>query len=297
MVKYLQNKESKIKTKPIPEIVLTTLSLGCGLQSSTIAEMIVEGKLPRVDVALFADTGDEPDYVYVQRDYLKERLASVDIPLVTVLEDSIIDVIYRAKGRFASIPAYTLIDGKKGKLRRQCTREYKITPIERYIRQWLLKRGHAKKTKAGKIYVTKSKTKVITHIGFTTSEALRMKPSRLGWQQFGWPLIDLGMSNSDCINWLKKHGLPVPQKSSCRICPFHKKSYWKEMRDKRPGDWQHVIEVDNFLRGEGKKRFPASLRGELYLYKDAIPLEDVDFSAENKQEDFFDLCDEGYCFT
>ena len=185
-------------------------------------------------------------------------------------------------------------------MRRQCTREYKIMPMDRYIRRWLLEHGFAKETKTGAIRVNKKKHKIVTYIGFTVDEATRIKPSRLKWQEFKWPLIfyfERRMSKLDCVNWLTKRDLPVPQKSSCRICPFHNRANWKRMKEERPDDWTHVVAVDDFLRGEGKNRFTASLKGELFLYKDAIPLKEVDFSIEDMQEDFTDLCDGGYCFT
>lgn len=39
---------------------LTVISLGAGVQSSTMAIMAAKGDLPPVDVAIFADTGNEP---------------------------------------------------------------------------------------------------------------------------------------------------------------------------------------------------------------------------------------------
>lgn len=116
---------------------LTYLSLGAGVQSGTLVEMIVEGQLPLIDVAIFADTGDEPDYVYEHVDYLRSRLSGVGIPLETVKKGNIVKDT-QGKSRFAAIPVFTVIDGKVGKLRRQCTREYKIEPIEKLIRQKLL---------------------------------------------------------------------------------------------------------------------------------------------------------------
>ena len=39
---------------------LRILSLGAGVQSSTLAMLIEKGKIPMVDAAIFADTGAEP---------------------------------------------------------------------------------------------------------------------------------------------------------------------------------------------------------------------------------------------
>ena len=45
------------------------LSLGAGVQSSTLALMIAHGELEPVDAAIFADTGWEPKKVYVWLDW------------------------------------------------------------------------------------------------------------------------------------------------------------------------------------------------------------------------------------
>jgi hypothetical protein len=40
------------------------LNLGAGVQSTTLFLMLIDGDLPPVDYAIFADTGDEPQDVY-----------------------------------------------------------------------------------------------------------------------------------------------------------------------------------------------------------------------------------------
>ena len=42
---------------------LRILSLGAGVQSSTLALMIEKGEIPMVDAAIFADVGAEPKKV------------------------------------------------------------------------------------------------------------------------------------------------------------------------------------------------------------------------------------------
>lgn len=50
---------------------LRVLSLGAGVQSSTLALMSARGDLPRLDYAVFADTGWEPARVYAWLDWLE----------------------------------------------------------------------------------------------------------------------------------------------------------------------------------------------------------------------------------
>ena len=51
--------------------MLRILSLGAGVQSSVVLLMSERGELPKLDHAIFADTGDEPKSVYEYLQYLK----------------------------------------------------------------------------------------------------------------------------------------------------------------------------------------------------------------------------------
>lgn len=283
---------------------LTTISLGAGLQSSVLVEMVVEGDLPPVDVVIFADTGDEPAYVYEQVDYLRGRLAAVDIPLVTVQKSNMVDDIYGGK-RFAALPLFTVLEEtvtafgvtdtrrRAGRLRRQCTREYKAEPIEKHIRRMLLERGLATQRING-VYINKG-VSVVTWLGITLDEAERMKPNPVKAIVHRWPLIDLRMTRHDCTNWLTERGLPVPGKSSCIRCPYHNDAYLADMQSSRPDEWEKVAQFDDDLRG-GQLRLTESVEADVYLHRSCIPLRDVDLMPDNGQMRF-EFCDEGYCWT
>jgi len=279
------------------EPTITTLSLGGGVQSSTIAEMIAVGDLPAPNLVLFADTGDEPQYVYDQVEYLRGRLSGL-CDFQTVSAGNLIDDLQQDGKRFAAIPVFTVNknDSTVGRMKRQCTSEYKIYPIEKAIREYLIPLGYAHRDKRG-IALNKN-TIVETWLGISLDEVQRMKPARNKRFINRWPLIDLRMTRQDCINWLSDHGLPIPNKSSCRICPYHDNSHWREMRDDYPEDWRHVVEFDRFLRGDS--RYTASAKGELFLHNDCIPLDEVDLRPKHEQDgqlSLFDICDEGHCWT
>ena len=260
--------------------------------------MIVEGELPLVDLVIFADTGDEPDYVYEHVDYLGSRLLGVGIPLEIVNKGNIISDAQSKTGQFAAIPVYTIVNGRSGrKLRRQCTREYKIEPIEKLVRETLLFRRKARRYRNGAIHVHKD-VSVVTWLGLSLDEVRRMKNNRTRWITNQWPLIDQRMTRHDCKLWLSERHLPIPRKSSCRICPFHDDRHFRDMRDNYPSDWQHVIDFDRYLRS-GDSRFTATALGDLYLHRKCIPLEDVDLSTpqDRGQLEMFDECDEGYCYV
>lgn len=92
------------------EPTLRLLSLGAGIQSTTLALLAAEGTLGQLDGAIFADTGAEPDAVYEHLDRLeREVLKPAGIPLHRVSEgDLAADALNANKMR--NIPAYTAGD-------------------------------------------------------------------------------------------------------------------------------------------------------------------------------------------
>lgn len=282
---------------------LTILSLGAGIQSTALVEMMVVGDLPKVDYVIFADTGDEPEHVYKNVWYLAGRLALINVPLIVVSGGDMVADLYGGK-RFAAMPLFTkqnrTVNGfglsadfyKIGRLKRQCTSEYKIRPIEKFIKQLLLASGHATKDKRGAIRVRKD-VAIDIWLGISLDEVVRMKPSKNAWMTNRWPLIDRRMTRMQCVQWLKTHNLPIPQKSSCKRCPYHDDTYLFEMKRDRPNDWEEVVKFDNDLRGEDKLRLAATSKGQVFLHESCIPLSDV--ILEPKQNPPMDICDAGFC--
>ena len=86
---------------------LRVLSLGAGVQSSTLALMIEHGEIPMVDCAIFSDVGAEPKKVYDWLEYLKSKLS---YPVYTVqwrnLKQDIIDASQGKYNAFTA-PFYT----------------------------------------------------------------------------------------------------------------------------------------------------------------------------------------------
>lgn len=255
---------------------LRTISLGAGVQSTTMALLAKHGELtPMPDCALFADTQSEPAEVYRHLDWLEPLLP---FPVHRVTAGNLHDHLVAATtgSRFAGVPFFTETPRGTGRgiLRRQCTREFKLDPMKRKIRELL---GAAKGQRlAGKVTVEQ-------WIGISTDEASRMKPSRDAWLVSKWPLIDLGMSRADCLRWLTAHGYPTPPKSACTFCPFHSDVEWRRIRDTQPDEWTRVIALDRLVR-----HGVTGTKERVYLHDSLKPLEDVDLStaAERGQGEF-----------
>jgi hypothetical protein len=227
------------------------------------------------------------------------------MPLTIVSKSNMVEDLYSG-GNFAPLPLFTLKEieitglGKKaiekipGRLLRHCTAQYKIRPIQKYIRQKLLAMGLAKQRKNGAIVVNKGVV-VESWFGISMDESERMKPPRrVKWVVHRWPLIEKKMTRGDCKQWLKRHALPVPEKSSCLRCPFHDDTYFLNMKNNHVEDWESITKFDDDLRN-GRLRLTASLKGDVFLHRSCIPMRDV--ILKNERQGSFDFCDEGYCWT
>lgn len=284
--------------------VCRVLHLGAGRQSSTLAEMIVEGELPRVDLVIFADTGNEPFWVYQQVEYLTARLASVGIPLIIVRKRDdltiVTELMLDSYARFASMPFYTETQyGNKkrhGRLKRQCTNEWKIQPSEKFVRNWLLEHGYAKVNTRGAVIVN-HKVYVEDWYGISADEPWRLKERGQNWRKTVYPLNDQQMRVSHCIAWLEARGLPVPKKSSCLVCAYHGDDFWLDLYWNYPDLWEQVCVFDDWMRSDDAKKFRQfkGLRKKCYLHRSCKPLREVihELEAESKRR----LAQEGAGFA
>lgn len=245
---------------------LRVLSLGAGVQSTTLALLAVEGKLPKPDAAIFADTGWEPAGVYAHLDRLTPVMVAAGIPVFRVSSGNIRADALNPAHRFASMPLYILNrDGTPGMERRQCTSEYKIKPIKVKVRE-LLGYPHPKPVPKG-VYAEQ-------WIGFSTDEVGRVRDTLdVKYTRPRHPLLELGMSRKDCQRWLAVRGWTT-QKSACIGCPFHGNRQWRTLRDTDPAGWADAVDFDAQIRA-GNARASANgrpLLGTAYLHRSRLPL-------------------------
>lgn len=72
-------------------------------------------------------------------------------------------------------------------------------------------------------------------IGFHAGESHRAKLSSVGGAENRFPLIEAEIDQQGCVDIIRGHGLPVPPKSGCYICPFMGSSEYKRLRTEEPG--------------------------------------------------------------
>jgi hypothetical protein len=264
--------------------ITTILSLGAGVQSSAVALMSAARELPPIDYAIFADTQYERRATYEYLDRLEPLLP---FPLLRVSEGDLrkaqIDARMRGTGEhWAALPYFLDTEGAGGMIRRQCTYEYKIRPIERQVRDLI---GLKPRQRAPKTHV------VDQWFGISLDEVQRCKVEfEKPWCRNVYPLIEQRMTRGHCIEWLRRNGHEIPPRSACICCPFHSDKEWLEIKNGPEDEWQDVVEFDRAIRhAEG-------MRSNSYLHAARKPLENIDFTTPESagQLSFLDECD-GYC--
>lgn len=267
------------------------LNLGAGVQSTTLYLMYLRGEIqPQIECAVFADTGEEPAAVYRHLDWLR----SLGGPPIVVrstggrLGDDLRHGRNSTGQRFASIPAYTAqCEGAKaGMVRRQCTKEYKIEVIERFIRREMLGLKKGQRVPKG----------VLVHqsYGISLDEAGRSVRIRHRLEERSWiapvfPLIERGMTRGDCYGWLTAFGVPHEvQKSACVFCPFKSNAEWRRLRDTDPDGWARAVEIDNALRVPGNV-VNRGLNQKLYVHRSCVPLDRADLGSGDDRQYYLNL--------
>jgi hypothetical protein len=244
------------------------LSLGAGVQSSTIAMLYEDGTLPDPpDFAVFADTGAEPKAVYEYLQSLQQRITKFPI-IIHSLGNIVEDTLY--KDRFASAPFFILQDnGKKGMGKRQCTYDYKIKCVMQAIRTRL---GYAK--------FKKMRHKVDMIIGISVDEIQRMKTSQVPWITNKYPLIEImDWKRTDCLTYFDKKSEARPPRSACWMCPYRNDDEWIHLRENHPEEFKLAVDFDSKIRTLPK------FKHQNFLHRSCKPLGEVEFKSKGGGDD------------
>lgn len=264
------------------------ISLGAGVQSSTMSLMAAHGEITPMPVAaIFADTQAEPKSVYTWLDWLEKQLP---FPVYRVTQGNLeTETLKRHKRKdgkgewvHSGIPHYSInADGSDGHGPRQCTHDYKLTPIMREQRRLI------------KIAGCKS---AISWVGISLDEVYRMKPSRVKYLTNRWPLVELKINRHQCLEWMKEKGYPTPPRSACVFCPYHSNAEWRRLKTKEPESFERAV---NFEREyQQAKKETVSKKGFIpFLHSKRIPLSEIDFSTDEErgQLNLFNNECEGLC--
>lgn len=262
---------------------LHVISLGAGVQSSTMALMAAHGEIgPMPECAIFADTQQEPQSVYDWLDWLEKQLP---FQVYRISRGDLgVDSLKIRKSKNGnhytkSSPPAFIVDGhgNVGLLKRQCTSDYKITPIHQ------------------KLAEIRDHRSVIQWIGISLDEAHRMKPSRKKWIENRYPLIEQRIHRQQCIEWMEKNNYPRPPRSACIFCPYHSPGEWLRLKQEEPAEFEKAVAYE--LKLQETMKHVTGFFGKPYLHRSCKPLNEIDFKEEAKSttiDMFGDEC-EGIC--
>lgn len=262
------------------------LSLGAGVQSSTLALMAAAGEVTPMPVAaIFADTQAEPASVYRWLDWLEKKLP---FPVVRVSKGSLRENSLKTKWSsknqkvtLQSIPAFLKkADGTLSLMPRQCTRDFKIDPVTKAVNSLRKKHGNAQG---------------VVWIGISIDEIYRMKEHRNAPRIINrHPLADLRMHREDCKRWMQRKGFPEPPRSACTFCPYHNNSEWRRLKEQEPLEFQSAVEYELQLQ---TVLATSTVLATPFLHRSLVPLSEVDLSTEeeNGQGNLFNNECEGMC--
>ena len=244
--------------------MIDIVTYGGGIQSTTIAALIVAGRLPRPECIVMADTGRERSAVW---DYLEEitqpRLRSIGLQIEIVPHSySYVDLV--AKNGDLLLPVFT----ETGKLPTFCSDEWKQRPVRRYLRE----KGYG------------PTNPIRLWFGMSLDEYTRMSKADVKWLTNYYPLIldrSIRFTRADCISFLKQEGWPTPPKSACFMCPHRDNDTWQEMKDNEPQDFAAAVALEQEIR--------AGEWGDIWLHKSRTPLDEVTFDSSDSSP-LFDLC-------
>jgi hypothetical protein len=258
------------------------ISLGAGVQSSTMALMAARGFFtPMPKAAIFADTQAEPRSVYKWLDWLEKQLP-FPVKRVTTGNLTSISTTPKRSGKSGllympnQIPAFTVnADGSHGQILRQCTDRHKLRPLRRAV----LEMGND----------------VVVWIGISYDEFWRCKQSTHRKIFHRWPLIESKNTRADCLKWMKALSFPEPPRSACSYCPYHNDTEWKRLKTKEPKAFADAVEYEKKLQAAYKQI--DRLTSTPFLHASRKPLSEVDFRTEEErgQLNFFNNECVGMC--
>lgn len=270
---------------------LRVFSFGGGVQSTAALVLAARGEL-EVDAFLFANVGDDSEHPATLK-YVREvampYAAAHGIALHElhkIRRDGTTETLYgrltRPGSRSIGIPVRLKSSGAPAN--RTCTTDFKI----KVIAKWCYQRG------------ARPKNPATTLLGISMDEFQRMRTdSGISYTRLGYPLIDRRMSRQDCINVIVRAGLPVPPKSSCWFCPYHRLSAWREMRDREPELFAKAVDLEATLMT--RKRVISPRPNDACYFTDRLkplPMAIGEMSqpslfGDSQFED--DACESGFC--
>jgi hypothetical protein len=285
------------------------LSWGGGTQSTALMIKFLKGEVKdssgnpiELDYIFFADTNNESEMTYNQiykvkkyiEDTYKKKIHITRKNKELLPDDEAIKLIqsgdiksYRSspyadlfqshvlffKGiiRSTDVMPFWLRDpvtGKVGKTgTKACTFAYKIAQVMKELRlQTGIKRFNP------------DKHKIYMYIGFSVDEFQRSKPSFYRYTENRFPLIDMNLTKTDCVNYVEKELGFRPVSSVCNMCYANDIDRVYDIYKNDPDGWERLIVLDSAMADKAPDH---SMQKDVYMFSfqaySNVRLRDIDF--------------------
>lgn len=192
------------------------------------------------DLIMFADTGSEKPHTYEHVRAVSDWCLRAGFPSITIVKNrlpqGIIDgSLHQECLRLGALPSKAHGYGS-------CSLKWKVDPQNVYLRQWLAARAEVS---------------VIQMVGYDADEVHRSEKKKrdIAWADVSlrYPLIEWGWGRDECVDAIRRAGLPQPGKSACFMCPSSTKPEIVELRARYPELLGIAIRMERrALAGEGQ---------------------------------------------
>jgi hypothetical protein len=273
---------------------LLTVSYGGGVQSTALLVLAAQGYIPH-RTFLFANVGDDsehPDTLRYVREVAFDYAAAHGIEIHELHRrpkrghskgqvETLRGRLMREGSRSLPIPVRMPNTGAPGT--RSCTSDFKI----RVVGEWLKQNGATAEAPAR------------VAVGISTDEYERATSRKVEpYELVEYPLLTLehrlaprGASRADCRAIIADAGLPIPGKSSCYFCPFHRPRVFAEMARREPVLFADCVLIEDTLN----ERRDLLGKDHVYLTRFGRPLRDIFETTQLAMFDDVDLDgDEGH---
>ena len=242
---------------------MRVFSSGGGVQSTAVLVLAAQGII-EYDAFVWANVGDDsemPDSLKYIREVAMPYAKRHGINYVETQKrrggrhekQTLYKEIYRRE-RNIPIPVWmeTGAPGNRG-----CTINFKIRVVDKWISE-NGGRGHA----------------VTLGLGISVDEIRRARPREPekvhGFTKLlEYPLIDMGISRSQCFAIVASAGLPTPPRSACWFCPYKTPTGWIRLKREYPDLFQKAVDLEKHIQ---EKRL-AMGRDIVWLHSSLRPLE------------------------
>ena len=267
------------------------LSFGAGMQSTALALMSCQNAtaetpvfplVPVYDDVIFCDLGMEPPWVMKQVKFTRRACEEAGIHF-TVLKSPLHEDFMQNFGerRTISIPWWTVKeDGHKSRMPRNCTLDYKVNVISKYVRWELL--GYKK----GQRLREEDKKAHEMHMGFSYEEKRRCKESPNPMFINRFPLVDMQLVRADNYAYIRDVWGLETKASACTFCPFHRNYFFQYLKENEQEEYRRLIEVDELLRVKNPK---PPMDSDLFISRSRKRIADLSPEECNDAE-CFDYC-------